>query len=568
MVGTSRENDMISNPIVQREFVSLLRTRKAVLLQIGLVFVLALLVLIRWPSSGVEELSGKQSRQVLQLFGYGMMVALTLLAPVFPAASIVRERLQGTLALLFNTPMSRASILIGKLAGVLGFSAMLLVLSIPAAAACFAMGGVALGGDLLKLYAILALIAVQYGTLGLLVSSYSNSMDGALRVCYGIIMFLSIIALGPYQFLQGLPWVGQFGQHVVDWVRCVSPIAAMMHVLGQGDAGGGGMVSSTDVAARYMLIAAVSSAVFIVWTYVRLNQRIFDRGRVTGKITDDRSVAVQGFRRLFYLWFFDPQRRSQMIGPMTNPVMMKEFRTRRFGRSYWLVRMAGACLVVSLGLMLLVTNSTMDWDVPTLIGIMAVLQMSLVVLLTPSLASGLISNERESRGWQLLQMTPLSAMSIIVGKLLSVTVTLSLLLCATLPAYLILARIPQEPPLWAMSMVLISLLFTTIFAISFSAMLSSLFARTATATAVAYTCLIAICGGTLLFWLGLNDPFGPSTVEAALTLNPLASALSVLDISGFSQFDLVPANWWVMGGGSVVCLLVLLVQTWRLTRPR
>jgi hypothetical protein len=52
--------------------------------------------------------------------------------------------------------------------------------------------------------------------------------------------------------------------------------------------------------------------------------------------------------------------------------------------------------------------------------------MGLIVLITPSLASGLISSDLETGGWQLLQMTPLSALTIITGKLLSVTWTLLL----------------------------------------------------------------------------------------------------------------------------------------------
>ena len=51
--------------------------------------------------------------------------------------------------------------------------------------------------------------------------------------------------------------------------------------------------------------------------------------------------------------------------------------------------------------------------------------------------SGLISSERESGGWEILQMTPLSVGVIIRGKLMSVVSTLALILCATLPGYLV-----------------------------------------------------------------------------------------------------------------------------------
>ena len=41
---------MILNPIVQRELVAMLRTRRALALQVCLVAALSLLVVLRWPT--------------------------------------------------------------------------------------------------------------------------------------------------------------------------------------------------------------------------------------------------------------------------------------------------------------------------------------------------------------------------------------------------------------------------------------------------------------------------------------------------------------------------------------
>src|SRR5690606_34562251 len=102
------------------------------------------LVLVRWPSDAVVDLQGAAAQQVLRVFGYGMMAALMLLAPVFPATSIVKEKVQGTLALLLNSPIHPWSVVFGKLVGAIGFILLMLLLSLPAAAAVFAMGGVGL----------------------------------------------------------------------------------------------------------------------------------------------------------------------------------------------------------------------------------------------------------------------------------------------------------------------------------------------------------------------------------------------------------------------------------------
>ena len=111
------------NPIIRRELIGALRTRKALAVQAIFTASLAWLVIVRWPSDAAVDLSLTQARQMLLVFGYGMLTALILLAPVFPAASIARERGAGTLALLLNSPMSPWSILLGKLAGAVGLLA-------------------------------------------------------------------------------------------------------------------------------------------------------------------------------------------------------------------------------------------------------------------------------------------------------------------------------------------------------------------------------------------------------------------------------------------------------------
>ena len=79
-----------------------------------------------------------------RLFGYGLLISFIFLVPAYPATSIVREKNQGTLALLLNTPMRPWSIYFGKLLGVLGFAFLPLIMSLPAAAACYTMGGISL----------------------------------------------------------------------------------------------------------------------------------------------------------------------------------------------------------------------------------------------------------------------------------------------------------------------------------------------------------------------------------------------------------------------------------------
>ena len=553
---------MLNNPIVQRELKGILRTRKSFAIQTAMAVSFSLLVILRWPTDGRADLAGEESRQLVRAFGYGLLVAMILLVPIFPSASIVREKRSGTLALLLNSPMSPTSIYLGKLVGVMCFVLVLLIMSLPAAAACFAMGGVSLTSEIGALYVLLILVALQYTVLGLLVSIRTNTVDSALRVTYACILGLAVFTLGPNQLLQGQQ--GLFAS-LGYWIRMLSPIPAVMEIMGHGDFGSEGFMSPSGGAFRYAVTAIVTSIAGAIYSVRQLNHTLFDRAREQGIITDDLPLGRRILRRLVFI--IDPQRRKTGISWFMNPILMKEFRTRRFGRFHWLLRLVAVCAMISLLLTFAALKGAVSWDVEKVGALLVVMQVALILMITPSLAAGLISSEHESGGWQLLQMTPLSVWRILSGKLLSVTFTLALILLATLPGYLFMIKIkPAIEP--QVERVLICLVLTAVFAMVMSAAVSSLFRRTAPATTTSYLLLLTICAGTLLFWLGRDAPFGHTTVETMLKLNPMAAALSVINAPGFEPYRLIPHNWYVIGSLTVVAFLVLTFRTWRLTRPR
>lgn len=548
--------------ILHRELITLLRTRRAVAVQLGIALAFALLILARWPTEAQVGLSGAEARQMIRVFGYGLMSSIVLLVPAFPATSIVREKVKGTLALLLNTPLTPWSIYFGKLCGVLGFVAILLLMTAPAAAACYVLGGTSLSREIVPLYGVLFLAAVQMSSLALLVSSFVGSTDSALRMTYGLVLFVCVVALGPYAVLQGTE---SELTTIASWLRCLSPVPAVMEVLGQGDIGSQGLAAGAGSVSRYVLLSLLCTAGCAVVTTMRLNHRLLSRSRAAGIMTEDRSAQVRLWRRLLYL--IDPQRRSGYIFWGVNPVMVKEFRCRRFGRSHWMLRLIAGCAVISLALSIAAVLGVLNWDVRTIGGIMVTLQVALIILLTPSLAAALISGERESGGWQLLQMTPLSAGAIMRGKLMSVAWPVFLVLCATLPGYVVMTYL--DPTLWPqVQRVLICLGLMALLAVLLGTAVSSLFRHTAAATTGAYVVLLTLCAGTLLFWLGRDAPFGHRTVETALLINPLAAALNAAGTPGFTNYDLLPLHWWLVGGACVALVVFLFIRIWQLTRPQ
>lgn len=554
---------MIVNPIIHRELVGLLRTRWALAIQVGCPLVFSLLILVRWPSDQQIDLAGTRSQQIFALFGYGLLALQLLLAPVFPATAIVQERVRGTLTQLLNTPMRPWSIYFGKLAGVVGFTNLPLVLSLPAVAACYAMGNLSVMGDVVPLYAVLFVANFLFTAIGLWVSSLTASTDSALRTTYGLLLLICVVSLGPYQFLQGSS--PGLRLTLAEWARAASPIAAVMEVVQHGNLDRHGLIAATGTLSGYFLISLLMTAAAIIHTIRRLNPRAQERPRPQGVITDDRSRAQRWLRRLFFV--SDPQRRTKPIGDYTNPVMVKEFRSRRFGRSQWMMRMVAVSALASVALTYFAATGTIAWGVETIGGLMVLLQAALIILVTPAMAAGLISAEHESGHWTLLQMTELPAHRIVAGKLLSVAWPAALVLLATLPGYAVMMFI--QPVLQPQILrTLATLVLGAAFALLLSAAVSSLMTKTATATLIACGLLVSLWGGTLLFWLGRERPFGHDLVEIALACNPVAAALSIIKQPGFAQYELVPANWYVMAFACAVALAVLTTQTWRLTRPR
>lgn len=547
--------------ILRRECVAIARTRRAAVIQCLLVLAFAALILIRWPADARADLAGANAQDLFGLFAYGLLASVVLLSPIFPATSIVMERRSGTLALLLNSPLKALSIYAGKMLAVLAFVGLLLVLSLPAAAACYAMGGIALQEQLVVLYAVLLLVAVQYVALGLLVSSFATSADSAMRLTYGYVFVTAVLVLGPYFLFQG---DAGLVAAAVAWLRCVSPIPAVMTITGQADLGSQESMSGWGAVARYVLLAGLSSLAMLAWTVYRLHRRCMDRPRSQGTITDDQALSRRVVRRMVFV--VDPSRRSRGIGNRTNPVMIKEFRTRRFGRSHWMIRLVMICAVLSLLLALAVTTGSIRLQLEAVGGPLVLLQMGLLVMFLPSLAAGLISSERENGAWPLLRTTPLSGGAIVRGKLFSVFWTMLLLIASTIPGYLVMLYI--QPTVWVQVVYgFVSLLLAGLLALMISATVGSLFRRTAAATITAYICVLSLFGGTMLVWLARDAPFGFATVQAALSINPMAAALSVFRLPGFEQYDLLPMAWYVSGVAIVVLYLAMRLRVQQLTRP-
>src|SRR5207249_1024944 len=140
------------------------------------------------------------------------------------------------------------------------------------------------------LYGVLGLAVVQLSTLGLLVSSRAQSTDGALRATYALVLAVCVLTLGPHALLRGR---SDAAAQLASWVRCLSPIPAVMDTLGQRDVGAHGMAAGAGDVTRYLILASALSLACALATVLRLNRTLLDRARPAGVMTEDRSGGGQ-----------------------------------------------------------------------------------------------------------------------------------------------------------------------------------------------------------------------------------------------------------------------------------
>lgn len=137
-----------------------------------------------------------------------------------------------------------------------------------------------------------------------------------------------------------------------------------------------------------------------------------------------------------------------------NPLIAKEFRQRMRTARAPVVITGYVLVMILLTFFLLYENvqGQLYLVQPTksqqVFVLLSLLQMTVVAFLTPAFASGSVSGERERKTLAVLLTTPVSPVGILIGKILSSSALLVLLVIVTLPVYSLVflfgGAVPQE----------------------------------------------------------------------------------------------------------------------------
>ncbi len=135
-----REIAISTGPILRREFVGLLRSRKGFWITVLTVAGTSLFPLLAWPEEG-SPMPFQRAHQAFGAYQVTAFIAIFLFVPVVAGSSVTSERERGTYEMLFLAIPRPAGIVLGKLLASSLFFVLLLALTFPMICVLYLLGG-------------------------------------------------------------------------------------------------------------------------------------------------------------------------------------------------------------------------------------------------------------------------------------------------------------------------------------------------------------------------------------------------------------------------------------------
>lgn len=482
---------ILSNPVTKRELRDVLKSGRALASLFLYVFLLSLAIYASWPKE-TEYLikSTELARTILQYFFFSQMLLVCVLAPVFSAGSLTSEKEEGTWELLITSPIPVSSVVWGKFCSSLAFLCLLISSSIPIGTLILGLGGVS-GRELLSLYLVLFSVSVLLVTVGLWCSALFHRTHSALAVSYFITLpFCTLLTL----LIGSCPM----------------------------------FMDSPEGPAYFLGSACIACLAGLIKISRHATTRFLESPKPAGEedITEQTGLVLRKdkFPDLLLL----PEKSGRPIEERGNPMYTKETRSEFFGSGTLFVRII---LQISVFLSILFIPDMVSGKPNHLFSFVTLVML----LVTPALASGSFSQERERGTLDLLLSTLLTADQIILGKLqalLRYGFTVAGFLVA--PHFIIycasLANTDTHSLRFDFFLVyLIVVAVSVISSTTISLTFSLLTLRTLTATLLTYITLVVLYAGPFVVfkllevfshlnlrqiqWVTTTSPFGPLLVQ-------------------------------------------------------
>jgi ABC-type transport system involved in multi-copper enzyme maturation permease subunit len=228
--------------------------------------------------------------------------------------------------------------------------------------------------------------------------------------------------------------------------------------------------------------------------------------------------------------------------PQANPIIVRELRTRMRGSRPYLILSIFLVLLALTGVgvyYLMLQQSRLGMVVlspqigQALFKGLAFVELLLIVVLAPALTSGAISGEREQLTYDMLLATPLHPGQVLWGKLIAALSYLLLLIVAAIPVFSVVLVFGGVDPAALVKAVAL-LLATTITFGAIGLCASTLFRRTAWATALSYGVVLLMIGVSLTLasvWGQVSSPPGQQPPPWLLYLNPFSALFAITSLA-------------------------------------
>lgn len=545
------------NPIFQREFTFLARAWKTKLVCGSFLAVLSVMLLMLWPSGGVQSIVTEGSRQIFSMFFSVNLALILLMTPAFTAGAITSERERETYGALFSTLLSPREILTGKLFSSILLILLLVTLSLPVAAICALTGGidiVFMGKVVLLLFAT----ALSYAVLSLACSAVVMRTTTAVLLNYILILVFAGASFLPSVLLSKLlpPLTGLF-----QMIRSFSPFDTLFSLL-YPDSYKLTLNMANEFLpspfTTFLIFSLVMTSVsFVIFSIFVQKSELF-RKRKQGEVFTGTKKAIR--RKLtFPFYLMDPLKRKKPIGRFSNPVFVAEMRSKLFSNPRFILR--SVCVIFILSLLLLTLTAVQlseEIQASAVRSVAIFFQIGIVALIAPGLSSGLITEEINRGTFSALRMTGISPITLIAGKLkatffYALIFIVSSIFILLAMAYLepqtlfpdisildpgfcsaLMEKIKSDDLWWSKFFdtyrsiffwIVILLLATTTF-LSAGLFASSVASNTSSATVISYAFTGFLCIVTLLP-IPLQDKFSHTFSTLLLSLNPVAAAMNL-----------------------------------------
>jgi ABC-type transport system involved in multi-copper enzyme maturation permease subunit len=179
--------------------------------------VMALLISLLFPGAAQNFGSGAGGR-LFAYFHQALFFSIWLLVPLLTADAISRERREGTLPLLFLTPLKPGGIVYGKAAAHVLRAFTLWLAVLPVLTVCFIIGGVGWSDVVLSELVSFSSICLALAA-GLAASSLAKEWTRAVALAMGLAFGLLVTFLTalPFVFLQVLGWFTEIPDAETGW---------------------------------------------------------------------------------------------------------------------------------------------------------------------------------------------------------------------------------------------------------------------------------------------------------------------------------------------------------------